>query len=96
MRIASVNVAYFSFDLKTIILILHKDYDTKKRRMKLAEKKAIITEANRSMGQSIAITFAQQGADVVISYRINDEEQLKQLLAKFQLFSQKRFVLLQI
>lgn len=32
-------------------------------------KKAIITGANRSIGQAIAISLAIEGADVFISYR---------------------------
>jgi len=37
--------------------------------MKLRGKKAIITGANRSIGKGIATTFAEHGADLVISYR---------------------------
>ncbi|KTD70811.1 SDR family NAD(P)-dependent oxidoreductase [Legionella tucsonensis] len=37
--------------------------------MDFKEKKIIVTGANRSIGQRIAIAFAEQGADVVISYR---------------------------
>ncbi|MCE0721721.1 MULTISPECIES: SDR family NAD(P)-dependent oxidoreductase [Legionella] len=37
--------------------------------MDFKEKKVIVTGANRSIGQRIAISFAEQGADVVISYR---------------------------
>ncbi len=37
--------------------------------MKLLGKKAIVTGANRSIGKAIAIAFAKEGADVVISYR---------------------------
>ncbi|KTD69210.1 short-chain dehydrogenases/reductases family protein [Legionella steelei] len=37
--------------------------------MDFKEKKVIVTGANRSIGQRIAIAFAEQGADVVISYR---------------------------
>jgi len=40
--------------------------------MDFLNKKVIVTGANRSMGQEIAIRFAQEGADVVISYR-NDQ-----------------------
>ena len=40
--------------------------------MKLKGKKAIITGANRSIGRGIATTFAEHGADVVISYRSDD------------------------
>lgn len=37
--------------------------------MKLVNKKAIVTGANRSIGQGIAIELAKEGADVAISYR---------------------------
>lgn len=37
--------------------------------MKLLGKKAIITGANRNIGAAIALMFAEQGADVCISYR---------------------------
>ncbi|STY31128.1 short-chain dehydrogenases/reductases family protein [Legionella wadsworthii] len=37
--------------------------------MNFKEKKVIVTGANRSIGQRIAVAFAEQGADVVISYR---------------------------
>lgn len=37
--------------------------------MKLLGKKAIIQGANRNIGAAIALTFAEQGADVCISYR---------------------------
>ena len=40
--------------------------------MKLKGKKAVITGANRSIGKGIATTFAEHGADVVISYRSDD------------------------
>jgi NAD(P)-dependent dehydrogenase (short-subunit alcohol dehydrogenase family) len=37
--------------------------------MKLEEKKAIVTGANRSIGKAIALLFAKEGAELVISYR---------------------------
>jgi NAD(P)-dependent dehydrogenase (short-subunit alcohol dehydrogenase family) len=37
--------------------------------MKLAEKKVIVTGANRSIGKAIALLFAKEGAELVISYR---------------------------
>jgi NAD(P)-dependent dehydrogenase (short-subunit alcohol dehydrogenase family) len=40
--------------------------------MKLLGKKAIVTGANRSIGKAIAIAFAKEGADVVISYRSDE------------------------
>lgn len=40
--------------------------------MRLLGKKAIVTGANRSIGKAIAIAFAEEGADVVISYRSDE------------------------
>lgn len=37
--------------------------------MKLAGKKAIVTGANRGIGKAIALLFAKEGAELVISYR---------------------------
>lgn len=37
--------------------------------MKFLNKKVIVTGANRSMGREMALAFAKQGADIVISYR---------------------------
>lgn len=37
--------------------------------MEFKNKKIIVTGANRSIGQKIALAFAEQGADIVISYR---------------------------
>jgi NAD(P)-dependent dehydrogenase (short-subunit alcohol dehydrogenase family) len=37
--------------------------------MRLLGKKTIVTGANRSIGKAIALAFAKEGADVVISYR---------------------------
>lgn len=37
--------------------------------MKLEGKKAIVTGANRSIGKEIALLFAKEGAELVISYR---------------------------
>lgn len=42
--------------------------------MKLLGKKAIVTGANRSIGRAIALAFAREGADVVISYRSDQKE----------------------
>lgn len=41
--------------------------------MKLLGKKAIVTGANKSIGKAIAIAFAKEGADVVISYRTDEK-----------------------
>ncbi|WP_237757953.1 SDR family NAD(P)-dependent oxidoreductase [Legionella oakridgensis] len=43
-------------------------------------KKVIVTGANRSMGRTMALAFALQGADVVISYR-SDEAGARETLA---------------
>ena len=51
--------------------------------MKLLGKKAIVTGANRSIGRAIAIAFAQEGADVVISYR-SDEKGAKQTVREIE------------
>jgi NAD(P)-dependent dehydrogenase (short-subunit alcohol dehydrogenase family) len=37
--------------------------------MRLAGKKVIVTGANRSIGKAIALLFAKEGAEIVISYR---------------------------
>ncbi len=49
--------------------------------MKLVGKKAIVTGANRSIGKGIALAFAREGADVVISYR-SDEQGAKDVVAE--------------
>ena len=41
--------------------------------MRLLNKKAIVTGANKSIGRAIAIAFAEEGADVVISYRTDEK-----------------------
>ena len=52
--------------------------------MEFKDKKVIITGANRGIGQRMAVMFAEQGADVLISYR-NDpagaEETVKAIKA---------------
>ena len=45
--------------------------------MKFLNKKVIVTGANRGMGREMAIAFATEGADVLISYR-NDEAGAKE------------------
>lgn len=47
--------------------------------MKLKGKKAIVTGANKSIGRAIAIAFAEEGADVVISYRTDEKGALETL-----------------
>lgn len=51
--------------------------------MKFKGKKAIVTGANRSIGQEIAVALAEQGADVVISYR-SDEAGAKATIQKIK------------
>jgi NAD(P)-dependent dehydrogenase (short-subunit alcohol dehydrogenase family) len=41
--------------------------------MEFKDKKVIVTGANRSIGRKIAQTFAEQGADLVISYRSDSQ-----------------------
>lgn len=50
--------------------------------MNFINKKVIVTGANRSIGQKIALAFAEQGADVAISYRSDalGAEQTTQLI----------------
>jgi NAD(P)-dependent dehydrogenase (short-subunit alcohol dehydrogenase family) len=45
--------------------------------MKLKGKKAVITGASRSIGRAIAVAFAKQGADVLITYRSNEKGALE-------------------
>lgn len=47
--------------------------------MRLQNRKALITGANRSIGKGIAIAFAKQGADVVIQYRSDEKGALETL-----------------
>lgn len=51
--------------------------------MRLLGKKAIVTGANRSIGKAIAIAFAKEGADLVISYR-SDEVGAKQTIKEIE------------
>ncbi|MES2345377.1 MAG: SDR family NAD(P)-dependent oxidoreductase [Chlamydiota bacterium] len=37
--------------------------------MRLQGKKVIVTGANRSIGKAIALLFAKEGAELIISYR---------------------------
>ena len=41
--------------------------------MKLAGKVAIVTGASQGIGRGIALKFAEEGADVVVNYRKNDD-----------------------
>ena len=51
----------------------------KKEELSFKSKKIIVTGANRSIGRNIALDFAKQGADVVISYRSDKEGALETL-----------------
>ena len=51
--------------------------------MKLKQKKALITGASKGIGRAIALAFAQQGADVLISYR-SDEKNARQTVAEIK------------
>lgn len=41
--------------------------------MRLPGKRAIVTGANKSIGRAIALAFAEEGADVLISYRSDEK-----------------------
>jgi NAD(P)-dependent dehydrogenase (short-subunit alcohol dehydrogenase family) len=60
--------------------------------MRLLGKKAIVTGANRSIGRSIATAFAQEGADVVISYR-SDEKGAKEVIQSIEKMGRKGLAL---
>lgn len=51
--------------------------------MRLQGKKAIITGASRSIGRAIAVAFAKQGADVLISYHF-DEKGAQETVSEIQ------------
>lgn len=56
--------------------------------MKCLNKKIIITGANRGMGREMAIAFAKEGANVVISYR-SDETGAQETVAAVQALGRK-------
>lgn len=56
--------------------------------MKFLNKKVIVTGANRSMGREMALAFAKQGADVVISYR-GDEAGAQETMAAIKAMGRK-------
>lgn len=51
--------------------------------MKLQGKKALVTGADSGIGQAIAITFAREGADVIVHYH-SDEEGASKTLKEVQ------------
>lgn len=65
-------------------MIFHNYYDSMypvkiaiRSYMKLLNKKVLVTGAYRSIGKAIALAFAKEEADVVISYRSNQESALQ-------------------
>jgi NAD(P)-dependent dehydrogenase (short-subunit alcohol dehydrogenase family) len=60
--------------------------------MDFKNKKIIITGANRSIGQCIALSFAKQGADIVISYR-NDAEGAEETVQAIRGMGQNAFAI---
>ncbi len=42
--------------------------------MRLENKTALITGASRNIGKEIALTFAREGADVILNTRTNQQE----------------------
>ena len=42
--------------------------------MRLEGKKAIVTGASRGLGRAIALTFAREGADVLVNYASREEQ----------------------
>ncbi len=60
--------------------------------MKLSGKTALITGADSGIGQATAITFAREGADVVVHYN-TDEEGAQQTAAQVRQFGRRAEVL---
>jgi NAD(P)-dependent dehydrogenase (short-subunit alcohol dehydrogenase family) len=56
--------------------------------MKLAKKKAIVTGANRNIGKGIALAFAKEGADIVISYR-SDQKGAEEVIYEIEKIGSK-------
>lgn len=53
----------------TYLLDLHSLSNNGGRKMKLDNKVAIVTGGSRGIGQTIALTLAKEGADVVVNYK---------------------------
>lgn len=51
---------------------------------RLTGRKAIVTGADSGIGRAVAIAFAREGADVVLSYMPEEEEDAKQVLKLVQ------------
>ncbi|HSH82296.1 MAG TPA: SDR family NAD(P)-dependent oxidoreductase, partial [Herpetosiphonaceae bacterium] len=60
--------------------------------MKLSGKTALITGADSGIGQATAITFAREGADVVVHYN-TDEEGAQQTAAQVRQFGRRAEVI---
>ncbi|KAA1191104.1 SDR family oxidoreductase [Paenibacillus sp. B2(2019)] len=58
--------------------------DTYKGTGRLTGRKAIVTGADSGIGRAVAIAFAREGADVVLSYMPEEEEDAKQVLKLVQ------------
>jgi 3-oxoacyl-[acyl-carrier protein] reductase len=59
--------------------------------MRLADKKAIVTGASRGIGRAIALAFAKEGADVLISYVSRDKD-AQEALAEIQALGRSALV----
>lgn len=60
--------------------------------MPFTNKKVIVTGANRSMGREMALMFAKNGADVVISYR-SDSKGAEETIAAIQATGRKAYAI---
>lgn len=58
--------------------------DTYRGTGRLTGRKAIVTGADSGIGRAVAIAFAREGADVVLSYMPEEEEDAKQVLKLVQ------------
>lgn len=58
--------------------------DTYQGTGRLTGRKAIVTGADSGIGRAVAIAFAREGADVVLSYMPEEEEDAKQVLKLVQ------------
>jgi NAD(P)-dependent dehydrogenase (short-subunit alcohol dehydrogenase family) len=58
--------------------------DTYQGSGRLSGRKAIVTGADSGIGRAVAIAFAREGADIVLSYMPEEEEDAKQVLKLVQ------------